>query len=248
MLISIDKLLTSLKSISRHEIAAIESRLRAYLSDPSTVNKLTINVNIDFGTVYLFGRYNKYARDVPQTPWILQNGGSSNNLEEEEDDGQHRIGRASVEEIIAHTVKEHLRCETCQMHGCGREDIDVRCLGNGRPFVLQLKNVQQPVTAETLESIQNVINSKQGLNMHQDILISSLQRTIASTWERMQVEAEEKRKGYCCVVYSERRLTKEDMHKVQQSCRDELSLDDDGNVGLKVRLSFLLLLRDDQQH
>mgnify|MGYP003332609124 CR=1 FL=1 len=26
------------------------------------------------------------------------------------------------------------------MHACGREDIDVRCYGNGRPFVIKLLN------------------------------------------------------------------------------------------------------------
>lgn len=216
----------------------METRLRDYITNPLDANKLTVTVNIDFGTVYLYGRYKKYARDVSQTPWMQQNGGNN-----EEDDGDLplRIGRASVEEIIGHTVREQLQCQTVQMHGCGREDIDVRCLGNGRPFVLQLKNVQQPVTTETLARIETLINSKHGLNTHKDVFISSLQRTVSSTWERMQVEAEEKRKGYCCVVYSERKLTKEDMHVVQQSCRDELCLDDEGRVGLKVRLYYFIL-------
>jgi len=40
-----------------------------------------------------------------------------------------RKGRCSVEEIINSVVKEFLQAEEVRMHPCGREDIDVRCLG-----------------------------------------------------------------------------------------------------------------------
>jgi hypothetical protein len=40
-----------------------------------------------------------------------------------------RKGRCSVEEIINAQVKAALQAVDCRMHPCGREDIDVRCLG-----------------------------------------------------------------------------------------------------------------------
>ena len=40
-----------------------------------------------------------------------------------------RKGRSSVEEIINAVAKVQLRAVECRMHPCGREDIDVRCLG-----------------------------------------------------------------------------------------------------------------------
>lgn len=40
-----------------------------------------------------------------------------------------RKGRSSVEEIINSAVKAALLAADCRMHPCGREDIDVRCLG-----------------------------------------------------------------------------------------------------------------------
>ena len=43
-------------------------------------------------------------------------------------------------------------------HGMGREDIDVRCLGSGRPFVLEIKG---PRVRETdLEKLTEEINSE----------------------------------------------------------------------------------------
>ena len=40
-----------------------------------------------------------------------------------------RKGRCSVEEIISAAVAQRLHGSECRMHACGREDIDVRCLG-----------------------------------------------------------------------------------------------------------------------
>ena len=43
-------------------------------------------------------------------------------------------------------------------HGMGREDIDVRCLGRGRPFVIELKNPKKRTF--DLDLIEKIINEK----------------------------------------------------------------------------------------
>jgi tRNA U54 and U55 pseudouridine synthase Pus10 len=40
-----------------------------------------------------------------------------------------RKGRCSVEEVVNAEVRRALGAADCRMHACGREDIDVRCLG-----------------------------------------------------------------------------------------------------------------------
>jgi tRNA U54 and U55 pseudouridine synthase Pus10 len=40
-----------------------------------------------------------------------------------------RKGRCSVEEVVNAEVRKALGAADCRMHACGREDIDVRCLG-----------------------------------------------------------------------------------------------------------------------
>ncbi len=45
----------------------------------------------------------------------------------------------SVEELIAHEFMVELEGKEHAFHGMGREDIDARMLGNGRPFVLEIK-------------------------------------------------------------------------------------------------------------
>jgi hypothetical protein len=76
---------------------------------------------------YLLGRYTKHARDVPQSAWTVSGG--------------QRKGRGSVEELIISEVRATLGALRCGMHACGREDIDVRCLGRC-PFTSVHFNVQ----------------------------------------------------------------------------------------------------------
>ena len=42
--------------------------------------------------------------------------------------------------LISKTVLFYAQGDDDSFHGCGREDVDVRMLGNGRPFVLEIKN------------------------------------------------------------------------------------------------------------
>ena len=52
--------------------------------------------------------------------------------------GEERKGETSVHEEIAGAVEKAFGCTVSKFHSAGREDIDVRMLGAGRPFVLEL--------------------------------------------------------------------------------------------------------------
>ncbi|KAL5111375.1 tRNA pseudouridine synthase Pus10 [Taenia crassiceps] len=70
------------------------------------------------------GRYAKLSRILPQTPWFI--------------DGERKLD-SSVEELIAAQVITAFGPHTTfTFVSSGREDIDVRCLGLGRPFALEL--------------------------------------------------------------------------------------------------------------
>lgn len=73
--------------------------------------------------VYLQGRYLKFQRGLSQTPWVL--------------DGV-RMGESSVEESIGDIALPYFRGSSYKFHTAGREDVDVRMLGNGRPFILEV--------------------------------------------------------------------------------------------------------------
>ena len=66
-------------------------------------------------------------------------------------------------------------------HGMGREDIDVRCLGSGRPFVLEIKG---PRVRETdLEKLTDDINSKSSGKVEVNSLRWSQKREVSRVKE-----------------------------------------------------------------
>jgi len=132
---------------------------------------------------------------------------------------ENRKGRNSVEELIGEAVKSVLGATSCRMHACGREDIDVRCLGNGRPFCLEVSGVVSiPTEARLQVAIEHIFNRK-GMNRDGDIDLLLLKEADRALWEGMQKSAEEKDKAYCCVVWSHRALTQKDMELLRQACR-----------------------------
>jgi len=70
-------------------------------------------------------RYNKYSRELSQTPWLI-NG--------------ERKSESSVEEHICAPVNQFVLASEWRFSASGREDVDVRMLGTGRPFVVELVN------------------------------------------------------------------------------------------------------------
>ena len=56
----------------------------------------------------------------------------------------------------------------------GREDIDVRMLGNGRPFVVEVVNAEEHATKEIMQQILDFISSGSGLNADNDVDVTVL--------------------------------------------------------------------------
>jgi len=94
-------------------------------------------VNLQISSLYIYGRYRKYTRDIPQTRWYCKicygKGCKRCNY-------SGKLYELSIEELIAKNFLDKTCGEDVSFHGSGREDIDARMLGNGRPFVLEVKN------------------------------------------------------------------------------------------------------------
>ena len=88
-----------------------------------------VSVSIEASNITLTGRYMKYSRQLPQSPWIL--------------DGA-RKAQGSVQECITEHVLPLFGASEGRFHSAGREDVDVRMLGSGRPFTLELVAPKRP--------------------------------------------------------------------------------------------------------
>ncbi|MCI4330397.1 MAG: tRNA pseudouridine(54/55) synthase Pus10 [Thermoplasmata archaeon] len=87
--------------------------------------------------IYFGGRYRKLDRTLPQTRWPCrrcQGRGC------ETCGGTGKTYPTSVEELIGEPLLRASGGSATRFHGMGREDIDARMLGSGRPFVLEIRS------------------------------------------------------------------------------------------------------------
>ncbi len=84
--------------------------------------------------LYLYGRYRKHA-PMPQSKWPCRYCKGSGC---ERCDYTGRQWRETVEYYIADVLLGLTMGKGTRLHAAGREDIDARMLGNGRPFVIEV--------------------------------------------------------------------------------------------------------------
>ena len=100
------------------------------------VRPFTGEVVILSNPLYIQGKYKKLVRDIPQSRWLCRScrGKGCPNCE-----GTGKMYPESVEEIIAGPILEKTGGEGVAFHAAGREDVDARMLGTGRPFIMEVK-------------------------------------------------------------------------------------------------------------
>lgn len=107
------------------------------------------SVEIEVSPLFIYGRYQKLSRDIPQTRWICKRCRGKGC---EKCGGTGKMYETSVEEIIGEPLIEMTSGEDFTLHGMGREDIDAKMLGNGRPFVIEVKEpVERNIYLNELE-------------------------------------------------------------------------------------------------
>ncbi len=110
-------------------------------------------IEVQINPLFIFGRYRKLVRGIPQTKWPCKNCQGKGCPE---CDFTGKRYPESVEELITPPVLEAFRGSDSSFHGAGREDIDARMLGSGRPFVIEVKKPQ--IRTLDLEEIEKKVN------------------------------------------------------------------------------------------
>ncbi|RQG91669.1 tRNA pseudouridine(54/55) synthase Pus10 [Natrarchaeobius halalkaliphilus] len=110
-------------------------------------NRVTSHaVDVQVNPAFVYGRYRKLERDIPQTEWPCREcGGSGVQLGDDGEEpcdycgGSGYMYETSVEQVVRPHVVEAMDGDEGTFHGAGREDVDARMLEGGRPFVLEVK-------------------------------------------------------------------------------------------------------------
>ncbi|MBN1763174.1 MAG: tRNA pseudouridine(54/55) synthase Pus10 [Methanomicrobia archaeon] len=137
-----------------------ETGKRAEFDAPELVvvlNLQTESVEVQSNAIFVYGRYLKFERGIPQTRWFCR---ACRGKGCERCNFTGKMYPESVEELISGSLLELFHGEEMVLHGCGREDIDACMLGSGRPFVLELKEPQRRyVDLRAAEEIVNAENA-----------------------------------------------------------------------------------------
>jgi tRNA pseudouridine synthase 10 len=112
---------------------------KANLKKPQIVVLLDLEndrVELDVNSLFIYGRYRKLIRGIPQTRWPCRECGGRGC---ERCSNTGRMYQESVDELIRPHLISATLCEDTVFHGAGREDIDALMLGEGRPFIVEAK-------------------------------------------------------------------------------------------------------------
>lgn len=149
------------------------------------IDCLTLRVDVDIRPVFIYGRYRKLGRGIPQTRWPCRAcRGRAEGCEACSGTGLQYPD--SVQDLIGEPFRLALSADDTSFHGMGREDIDVRCLGRGRPFVLELKRPH--IRRTDLDEIVAAVNA----NSAEKIEISDLRWSNRSEVSRVKETRSEK--------------------------------------------------------
>ncbi|KAD7477083.1 hypothetical protein E3N88_00219 [Mikania micrantha] len=144
--------------------------------------------------VYIGGRYLKLSRNVSQTRWIIDD---------------ERKGEASVEEIIGENILPMCNGDGYKFHAAGREDIDVRMLGSGRPFLIEIQNAGHLPSEVSIKEMEKKINSLESSNL---VRVKHMKSLGSQGWTLMREgEAEKQQKQYAALVWISRSIKDDDV-------------------------------------
>jgi len=158
----------------------------------------TDRVQPQVNSAFVYGRYRKLAREIPQTEWPCRecNGTGLQNGEGCEGcDGTGYRYDESVEELTAPVVREAMDGADAVFHGAGREDVDARMLGTGRPFVVEVKeprtrNVDTDRLAADIDAFADGRVEVEGLHRATHGMVERVKELAASKTYRMDVAFE----------------------------------------------------------
>lgn len=162
------------------------------------------SVELQVSPLFVYGRYRKLERGIPQTSWLCS---SCLGKGCEKCSFSGKMYPTSVEEIIASPLETATRGEGHSFHGMGREDIDARMLGNGRPFVLEIKRPRR--RAVDFEGIQEEVNKSQKVEVF-GLRPSSKQEVI-------RIKASAYPKTYLALVSFDNSVEEEKLNEVVRS-------------------------------
>jgi tRNA pseudouridine synthase 10 len=166
-------------------------------------NKIQLQIN----PLFIEGRYKKMVRNIPQTKWPCR---KCKGKGCEYCGHTGKMYQESVEELISPEVLKVTMGSDSKFHGAGREDIDVRMLGTGRPFVLEIKEPKKRFL--DLVELENKINNY----AKNKVEVDDLKITWKGRKGEIKNSSTQTQKTYRALVKLDDEVSEEDLKKLNQ--------------------------------
>jgi len=164
-------------------------------------NPFTEQVRLQVNPLFVAGRYRKLVRDIPQSKWFCSNCRGKGC---EKCGGTGKLYPESVEELASKPLLEAAEGEKSSFHASGREDIDARMLGSGRPFVIEISKPKKRFL--NLEKLEVAVNA----NGEGKVEVSGLHFANKDVVRRLK-KAESAQKEYRVLIEFENAVSEEDL-------------------------------------
>ena len=168
------------------------------------VNPFTGQFRLQVNPLFVAGRYRKLVRGIPQSRWLCRECRGNGC---ERCGGTGRRYQDSVEEYVGVPIMKAAQGKEIALHGSGREDVDARMLGTGRPFVLEVKEPRKRFF--DLSLLRQAI----GEGAKGRVEVRNL-RFVGKEVVRRLKNAEASEKTYCATMKFDRDVSREELKKV----------------------------------
>jgi tRNA pseudouridine synthase 10 len=163
--------------------------------------------HLQVNPLFVGGRYRKLVRDIPQSTWFCS---SCRGRGCEKCNGTGKLYNESVESLSSKQLLEATGGEEAYFHASGREDIDARMLGSGRPFVIEVSKPKKRFI--DLKSIETEVN----LEAAGKVEVSGLYFATKEVVRHLK-KGENAQKEYALLAEFENDLFVNDLHMIEEA-------------------------------
>ena len=168
-------------------------------------------VRLQINPVFIYGRYRKLVRGVPQSRWDCK---KCKGRGCDDCGGTGRKYPDSISEYVGIHAQRLAYGSRFKFHAAGREDVDVLMLGKGRPFVVEV--TQPRVRKPDLQALTRTINSEAGGRIE----VQDLELTDRHRLQKLKEDASSNVKEYAAVIQTENPVTDDAIQRVVQLFQD----------------------------
>ncbi|KAJ2359221.1 hypothetical protein GGF43_000243 [Coemansia sp. RSA 2618] len=145
-------------------------------------------VTLKRASLFIGGRYLKLERNISQTPFVIEG---------------RRVTEHSVAELVGEPIMRLTNCDSYNLVGSGREDADVRMLGDGRPFYIECVNPR--IGCPPSSQVAGIEHEMVARNS--PVQVRSLQVIRPADTAVIKEGEESKTKHYCALVWIAKQLS-----------------------------------------